>query len=467
MELKEAQDELTKLKLKEEIITVEYITKVFGRHKTILDISNHYIFENSSDLLCSLLQRYFEKKGHVKTLVLQNCGIEFENLQKILKIFLVFKLSGLRNLDLGNNRLSFTAKITFLISELMSKLAKNKTKSIALQGNILNDSEAIQALFTHKYTISKLNLYDSNLSPEALFALSEVISDNRSIQSLNLGFNSQAFVNSDIVRRFGRSLAKNRCIEELVLNGNESMSEDHILTDFCKEVCENRSIYHLAIGGINFGDAGIRILISHLLNEMPISSIDLQNNQISENGICDLIDMLPENITHLDVSYNNFNENSALFALSALLFESRSLRKLNISHSIEIENLDQSAIERLCESLTQNDSLNEFICEGVKISEDPDEFCRQINQAISNRKLSLTYKVSAVNCFSNDSTVRNFDSSSSGHRTPKKLISMVPSCVPSITPLAFPTDSNSQTERKEYVDSLNQISTSRYNSFDI
>ncbi|CAG9310605.1 unnamed protein product [Blepharisma stoltei] len=456
MELKEAQDELIKLKLKEEFMTVEYTKKVFGRHKSVLDLSNHYIFENSCEFLCNLLKRYFKKKLSIKALILQNCMLSFEVLNKILKTFQsAEKDSGLRVLDLGNNRLAFTAKATYAISELFSKVSLNKAKSIILQGNILQSGEAMEALFSHNFSLLKLNLYDSNLSSEALLAISDILAQNRSIQHLNLGFNSQAFLDHEIVSRFAISLGCNRYIEELILSGNESLSDVTVFEAFCKEIHENRSLNHIALGGIGFGDSGITIIISTFLNEMPLSSLDLQNNHITEIGFCDLIDSLPEVITSLDVSYNNFNENSALFALSALLLESRSLRKLNISHSVEIENLDMLAIEKLCESLTQNDSLSEFICEGVKISEDPDEFCRQVNEAIANRKLSLTYKVSAVNCFTNESTNRRLDSSSVSH-TPKRMISNVPSCSNSAVSREAPEDSNSQTERKEYVDSLNQ-----------
>lgn len=69
-----------------------------------------------------------------------------------------------------------------------------------------------------------------------------------------------------------------------------------------------------------------------------------------------------------------------------------------MSHTIEMIELDEEILEKLSEALGKNDSLTEFYCEGVKISENPDKFCSMVNAAISLRKLSLTYKISAVNC---------------------------------------------------------------------
>ena len=105
---------------------------------------------------------------------------------------------------------------------------------------------------------------------------------------------------------------------------------------------------------------------------------------------------LTPSVVDLDVSYNDITESSALLSLASYLLETRSLRRLKISHSLQLETLDFSTLECFSQALTRNDSLVEFYCEGVKLSVNPEDFCNQINQAIAYRKLSLTYRVSAV-----------------------------------------------------------------------
>lgn len=119
------------------------------------------------------------------------------------------------------------------------------------------------------------------------------------------------------------------------------------------------------------------------------------------------MDDLPELLSNLDISYNAINDASALLSISYHLMHSRSLRKLNISHSIELESLPHDTIDELAEAIAQNDSLSELTCEGVKLGDDPDYFCKRLGEAISVRRLSLTFKISAVNCFNSESSIES------------------------------------------------------------
>ena len=107
-----------------------------------------------------------------------------------------------------------------------------------------------------------------------------------------------------------------------------------------------------------------------------------------------------------------------------------------------------------------NDSLSKLLCEGIKVAEEPEKFCKKISEAIGVRKLSLTYKISAVSYVEGssmgDSIVSNGYS--------MKVLSKVPSNV-----WAFrDSQASSFTERKDYIDSPNQepiIDTSRQFTF--
>ena len=444
MELKEVQDELTKIKLTEEIITVEYIKRVFGKHNSILDLSNHFLFEKSTSLLLRFLKSSFKLKKEIKILIMQNCLVSPASFLKVVKLFISSSRS-LVSLDISNNRLNIEPQLTQLINSLFSKT--NKLKSLSLQGNICSDSHAIAELFTENIRLLHLNLYDTNLSSEALTVISHALRINSTILQLNLGFNSQAFEDPQIVGLFAESISENQHIEELNLNGNETLGLVDNLKRLCEGLKNNRSLSVLKIGGLNLEDFGLKILCTYLLKELPLTSLDIQNNNINDSGFKNLMVEFPINLTSLDISYNALKENISVVSLCGLLVDTKSLRKLNISHSFELETIESTVIDLLCEALSKNDSLSDLLCEGVKISDDPDMFCFKLNQAIALRKLSLTYKISAVNCFSTNSSHSIMSNNKS-----MKFISNIPSNLSKCKD----RESYSQTEKKEYVETPNQ-----------
>jgi hypothetical protein len=454
MELKGVQDELTKIKLTEEILTVEFIKRVFGRHVCVLDLSNHFLFEKSTKMLLKLLKTHIKAKNQVKSLVLQNCMITSGCLLKILKLF-IKSSSSLLDLNISNNRLTVQPILTQNISLMFSK--SSKPKSLCLQGNICASSEAISELFLGNIKLSELNFYDTNLSPGALAVISQALRANACIIKLNLGFNSQAFQDPEVVSVFAESVSENKILETLDLSGNESLSIGENLTKLCLGLRNNRSLSALKIGAINLEDFGVNIIATQLLPGFPVLYLDIQNNGIQDKGFKALVKEFPDNITGLDVSYNNFTENISVLTMASLLIQTKSLRDLIISHSFELNSLEPEILELLCESITKNDSLSEFLCEGVKLPEDPDMFCYKINQAIARRKLSLTYKISAVNCCNNKSTMGSFDT----NQKSMKFISNLPSNLSHFKD----RESYSRTEKKEFVETPNQepiVNTSRH-----
>ena len=453
MELKEIQDELLKIKLTEEITTVEFIKRVFTRHSSVLDLSNHFLFEKSTSMLIKLLKSKFKSKKHIKSLVLQNCMINESFLLKILRLF-VISSNRLKSFDISNNRLTIESPLTQLISVLFSKTPSYK--SFSLKGNICTSPQAMSELFTQNIKLLNLNLYDTNLSAEALTVIASALRNNVPILNLNLGFNSAAFEDSEIVTIFSESVAENKFIEHLDLSGNESLGTAESLTQLCIGLKQNRSLIGLKLGGISLEDFGVKILAAQLLKEIPLAYLDIQNNKIQDNGFKNLLIEFPISLTSLDISYNVFKENTSIISLSTLLLENKSLRKLNLSHSFELAKIETAVIDLLCESLTKNDALSDLLCEGVKISDDPDLFCYKLNQAIALRKLSLTYKISAVNCFSNASSITSYGTNEKS----QKFISNIPSNLSQ-----FKDKSYSHTDKKEFVETPDQepiVNTSRH-----
>ena len=456
MEFKGIQDEYTRLQKEEEAATISYL-KIYKNHRfKNLDLSNHYIFPKSAKLLYSLIISHFSCRKQLKSLILQNCMITTSILTSLLKILMNNK-SSISLIDISNNKLV----IEPIHSEAISILYSNslKLKSLSLKGNICSNAETFKQLYSNEIYIQDLNLYAASLSSEALVTLSKILSLNKTIIKLNLGYNSSAFENFVNVNIFACSISDNSTIEYLNLNDNISFANLENLKQLCVGIKNNRSLKTLHLAGNDLGDMGIEILFNSLLKETAIPRLDISNNSIQDHGFILLLENFPATLTHLDLSYNNIQDNSSIIVFSQFLKETKSLRKINISHSIELENFNDSCTEIFCAAITENDSLAKILCEGIKINGNPDEFCAKFSHAIEIRKLSLEYKISASNCQEKNST----DSIISDGRS-IKFMSNAPS-----NAWAFRDQiSNSNTERKDYIESPNQepiIDTSRQFTF--
>ena len=390
MDIKTAKDELKRLKSSEKSRTLEYIKLTFGRHSHIIDLSNHYLFKQSISVLCSMFKK---QGGSYKQLTLKNCMLTGSALKKILKSM---ENSSLRILDIANNRLVLTPKLAFTISTFFA--TKNKPVSMILQGTLFPSADAFTKLVSYQFPIQELNLYDCSLSDSVITAISETLARGKQIQRLVLAFNSSILCTPEVIQSFATAVAANECLEYLDLSGIENLDRPDHLEVLCKYMAYSRSLQTIAMASIGFDDSAVSLLCGLLLAKMPVLTLNIQNNRLTATGISELFHDLPESLTSLDVSYNEISDPSALIAISSRLKRTRSLSSINISHTIQIDELDDRVIEKFCKSITDNDSLTELLCEGVKIGENPDGFCSLVNHAISVRILSLTYNISVVNC---------------------------------------------------------------------
>jgi hypothetical protein len=401
MEIQSIEDKLKKIQSDEEEKTVAFIRNQFGRNLKVLDISNKYLVKDSFEYFCVCLTNHLKKYNQYKTLILQNCLLTNIAFTKLLNSILKIKnRHQLTSLDITNNQIDLSEKIGKKICKFFESGPKKKEVRLILQGNILTCGMCMNSILSTNRDFKELNLYDTRLSPEALLCISESISKNKSIQILNLSYNPSAFSSSDIVHTFGISVGINNKIEYLNLSGNTPLHKNVLLIKLLSGISSNTSLLEIVLGNLNLKDKAVDILVKTLFPSMPISSLNLQSNQITWKGFDLLLSSLSESVTSLDVSYNDLKSNMVLESLGKVLKSNRTLRKLNMSYSIELQNLKASSLDLLCKGLTANVSLSEILCEGIKISEDPDEFCYKLSEAISDRKFSLTFKISAVNCFS-------------------------------------------------------------------
>lgn len=381
--------------------TLEFLVAHLGTHETVLDLSNKYIFEAATKPVARMISKHYTNFNTIKVLTLQNCMLTNQTAIKLLEILSKSKNTlALKQLDIGNNRLKFTEGLAKAISKLFMKSNPTKPKTLNLQGNIVNSAKPLTSLLKTGIIFNELSLYDTCLNQEALEGLSTILSENKPILKLNLAYNNSAFKNSEMISHFAMSVSLNQYIESLDLSGNTSLKSPQSLVHLLTGLQRNRSLQEINLGSIGIGNIGVNFLSKILLNTVPISILLLENNNISSSGLQLLLQNLPPLLWKLDLSYNKFSQSSILETLGQKLNKTRTLRVLNISYAVEIGKLQSHHLISLCEGLKQNVSLTDFVCEGAKIGRDPDYFCSVIGDAISERKLSLTFKISAVNCFS-------------------------------------------------------------------
>ena len=401
MEMQSIQDRLDKIQHEEQAKTVSFINSQFGRNSRVLDISNKYLVKDTYDLFKKSLSNHVKNFNTYNSLILQNCLLTNSILIKLLSAISKLKIRHLiTSLDLANNQIELSEKLSQKISDFFESSSKSKGIRLILQGNIVVSHSAISILMNTSRNIKELSLYDTRLSVEALLSLSEFLAKNKTISKLDLSYNPEAFKNAEIVHHLGISIGINSEIEYLNLSGNTPLHRDIILIKLLSGIANNKSLTDLVLGNLNFKDRAIEIICKILFPHMPLMGLDLQSNMITWKGLDLLLSSLPDFMTSLDVSYNSFKSNAVLSALGRNFKANRMLRKLNVSYSIELRSVESEALQEFCAGITENISLNELWCEGIKIGEDPDEFCSKVGEAIANRKYSLTFKISAVNCFS-------------------------------------------------------------------
>lgn len=411
MDFKEAQEQLTHLQADEDATTIAFLTEHCDSQAAVLDVSNKFLFDSATQVLVTHLRKHYSRTNTLRKVVLQNTMLESQKLNAILRGLLDLRRPlALCWLDIGNNRIDLTSESADLLGRVLAKKLNSRAKTLVLQGNLVRQAGVISSLFAHVGALSELNLYDTRLSPEALAALGEALSLNKKVRKLDLGYNASAFTDKAVLTSFGMGVSLNTHLEHLNLCGNDPLHKTSLLTTFCSSLQCSKSLEYFGLGGARLGDKGVDRL-SRSLASVPICDLDLHNNGITARGFVRLLGSLSVHVAALDLSYNQIQDEAVLLAIADHLLRTRSLRRLNISHTIEIEELSFKAKQRLADAIKANDSLTEFYCEGAKIGDDPDDFCEIIGNAISERRLSLTFKISAVDCFKGSAQISSYQSS--------------------------------------------------------
>jgi len=395
-EIQDLNDLYRKLKHKQTQITTSFIYQHIGRHKTLLDLSNKYLFDPCINKLKKLFISNYSSHIPLRYLILQNCLLSSSSASQVLSIFLNFpgRIS-LSLLDLGNNSIQFTQSLSLLIVKVFEKSGKDY-KTLKAQGNIFNDKESLKSLLASNVNFELLNFYDCCLSSGGLLELSDWVSQDLNVNKLDLSYNPQAFVSKSAVFSFGVALGLNTNLTCLKLSGVQSLSKISFLEKFCVGVKKNPYLEKLVLSNIALGDKGLKTLRKKCLGSLNLTHLDLQNSNLTSLGIGKLLKGLPGSLNYLVLAYNQINDDKFLALVGKCLSEEKNLRHLSFSYCFSFQRVDGKALNGFCRGVTENRSLSELFMEGCKIQDDPDEFCKMLSIAIEDRKYPICFKISAV-----------------------------------------------------------------------
>lgn len=237
-------------------------------------------------------------------------------------------VSAIRHLCPGT-RLEILGRDHRCVSELVRALVKSggagEVTALDMVYNEVDAKLATALAQTLLHTsVSVLNLGFNVMGDAGVSALAESL-PKTNITSLDLSFNNLGVSGA---RALADSLP-NTNVETLCVASNPCMGENGFW-DLVSILPLSR-IKKLDVSGIHIGCAGCRD-IDVLLGSTSLTNLDMSNNSVGDEGVCDLARALVSNktITHLDLAANNIG--LGLFDLAKILPETK-IQTLRLSEN--------------------------------------------------------------------------------------------------------------------------------------
>ncbi|XP_048459341.1 NACHT, LRR and PYD domains-containing protein 3-like isoform X2 [Rhincodon typus] len=226
----------------------------------------------------------------------------------------------IKHLDLRN---------CYIQSEGLQRLepSLHKCQVLRLEGNDLDDSgmQLLCLVLKHpKCKIEALGLADNGLTASCTENLSFVLSTNRSLKGLYLGYNN---LGCSGVKHLSVALKHLDCeIQKLALNDNELT--DSCVKDLTSALSTNRSLTELNLNNNKLGDSGVILLSDSLRKpDCKIQELRLADNALTDSCIKVLASALStsRSLTVLSLWSNSLTDQS-IPALSHLILNCESLQ---------------------------------------------------------------------------------------------------------------------------------------------
>ena len=172
----------------------------------------------------------------------------------------------------------------------------------------------------------------------------------------------------DVMEPFFRGLSSNKSIQEIYFSGVDLLGGE-VFTVLGSFFRDNHNLTAININNCDFGDEGCRLFALALgsSTHKSLKEVDLRNNNISEEGMVDIITSLSmfPHLEHLDLDGNRLHKNGCMALSTLLRCSATELQYLYISNN-EINDEGIEALVPALKNCCRLQSLN--ICENPSIT---------------------------------------------------------------------------------------------------
>ncbi|STY29508.1 Gala protein type 1, 3 or 4 [Legionella wadsworthii] len=237
---------------------------------------NHLKIESNTDHLFEVLS----KKKSLQELEIMDCNLQVES--GLLK--LLSENQSLKKLHLGLNYLD--KGIDYLVDGLRQNTSLTSLNVMSCGLDLCDPYLLAEAISQHP-SLTHLDLSYNGLNPIEN-PLPTLILDNSSIRSLNLSRNG---IEDEGIRYISSSIKNNQSLNTLILNGNHIT--DKGVGHLSEALQQNNTLVHLDITENDI--TSVRILTEQLQNNITITSIDCDQEKISDGSWPALDELLKRN----------------------------------------------------------------------------------------------------------------------------------------------------------------------------
>ena len=271
-----------------------------------------------------------------------------------------------------------------------------------LSNNNIDNPGALSWLLSRNTTLTHLNLSHSSINDYGVCRLFQILAVNTTLTHLNLSHNSIDHFSSSFLFT---ALSRNTTLTHLNLSHNSIKSNCAYLLS--RALQDNTALTHLDLSGNQIGASDDTYLSGALLVNTTLTDLNLSNNEIDTSGATALFEVLSRNttLTHLNLSQNNIRNP---LSFSEDLSDNTTLTNLNLSGNIidvsdtpppwaffvrlthlnlSYNNIDDNGAYRLGSFLSRNTTLTHLNLSHNSID---DGGARYLSRALS-RNTALTH----------------------------------------------------------------------------
>lgn len=293
------------------------------------------------------------------------------------------KFQGLESLQLDHNRLrDIDPQFCQAIADSECTL-----RFLSMRRTLLSEKSVVALLqaVTNNRTLQRLNLEEVPVTGAAVTALEQALkSENSCLRALLLS-QAKFKLSPDAGRSLGAALAVNHTLALLDLTSNGL--NDAQIVELARGLAVNQGLRRLDLASNAIKDEGVQALASALLSNSHLQALMLDRNQFTSSGCEALARSLETNCTLQTLTINT-NPNiggQGIQALFTSLCRNRALQLLNVSHTamsgeqcpalatlllsnstltsldLSLNPLSDQGIEHISEALAANTTLTSFI----------------------------------------------------------------------------------------------------------